>query len=462
MKLPEEYLQQMKTLLGSGYDDFIASYDTLPYEGLRVNTSKIDCGEFERIAPYHIEKIPYTDNGYYIDDTDAWCKHPYYFAGLYYIQEPSAMLPAHLMPVDVGDIVCDLCAAPGGKSTALSCKDPGILLSNDISFSRTIPLVKNMELAGSRNYLVSCESPRKLAAHFPETFNRILVDAPCSGEGMFRKDPGLIGSYAKRGPKDYAPLQREILEYAYAMLCPGGSMLYSTCTFSDIEDEQVIDAFISSHKDLEVTAVPKTDGLLGPYGGYSDNDRIAGCVHALPHLFRGEGHFAALIIKSGVVPGRTALKAPGLISYNKLSEKVKEFSACFSEEFLAYFKEKAFIQRDDGYVYMMPDMCAAVYDKSIRYVRTGVCVGRIGRGGRFTVNTAFALSIRHDDFLNTIDYSADNPDVIKYLKGETVILEGADNVKGHVLVCVDSYPLGFAYSDGTKLKNLYEKGWVYK
>ena len=240
MNLPDSFLTQMRDLCDSEYDDLIASFDEKPYSALRVNTTRMSCEDFEKKAPFAIEKIPYSSNGYYINDTDAWSKHPYYYAGIYYLQEPSAMLPACTIPIDEDDSVLDLCAAPGGKSTAIASKRPKVLISNDISPSRSIPLVYNLEHTGTFRHAVTVEEPQKLEDHYMQRFDKILVDAPCSGEGMFRKDRGLITSYLDRGCMHYRPIQESILESAYVMLRPGGMILYSTCTFSDIEDEQVI------------------------------------------------------------------------------------------------------------------------------------------------------------------------------------------------------------------------------
>ena len=297
-KLPEAFIQSIKELLPDSYDALLRSYDEKPYLALRVNTLKISVEEFEKVAPYRIEKIPFTDGGYYINDTDAWSKHPYYYAGLYYIQEPSAMLPGQFLPVSNEHTVLDLCAAPGGKSFSLLQKSPQMLLANDISFSRTIALVKNIEMTGAGNCMVMCEKPEKLSEQYKESFDRIIVDAPCSGEGMFRKDPGLIKAYKEKGPDHYRPIQEEILNSAYSMLKNGGLLMYSTCTFSDIEDEQVILSFLSKHKDMSLCDIDKTDGLCGPYKKYDNNDILKGCVHALPHLFKGEGHFLALMKKN--------------------------------------------------------------------------------------------------------------------------------------------------------------------
>lgn len=464
MELPVNYKENMKALLGEDYDAFIRSYENKPYSGIRINTSKIDCNTFEQLAPYSIEKIPYIPNGYFINDEDGWSKHPYYFAGLYYIQEPSAMLPAMILPVDKDDMVCDLCAAPGGKSTELACQTDNVVLSNDISRSRALPLVKNMELFGRDNYMITCTSPEELSVRLPQTFDKILVDAPCSGEGMFRKDRGLVRSYMNKGPKQYCGLQNSILECAYKMVRPGGSILYSTCTFSDIEDEQVIQKFLSHHTDMSLVDIDRTDGLCGPYHKYSDSSSLAGCVHAFPHRFKGEGHFAALIRKSGDSIS-IAKKGKLFCGFDKVRDVLSGFTVHFSKEYMRRFSNKRFLFSDDGNIYMIPEGADAVYDKSIRYLRTGVCVGRVGKGGHFTPHTAFALSLKYNDFNNCLNYTAHDPEVIKYIKGETLVIDEDSHVqctKGYVLVCVDTYPLGFAYSDGYKLKNLYEKGWVYR
>ncbi len=189
MQLPEKFTEKMKRLLGEEFPEFLKSYDDDRMYGLRVNTSKISCEEFEKIAPFKIKKIPWVRNGYYYDGNISPAKHPYYHAGLYYLQEPSAMTPADRLEIREYDAVLDLCAAPGGKATELGVKlgGGGVLVANDISSSRAKALLKNIELFGLTNPFVVSETPARLAEYFPEFFDRILLDAPCSGEGMFRK-----------------------------------------------------------------------------------------------------------------------------------------------------------------------------------------------------------------------------------------------------------------------------------
>lgn len=291
MNLPEKFLASMKELLSEEYDAYIESFQMPRHYGLRVNTSKITTEEFERIAPFPIRKIPFVSNGYYYDESVEPAKHPYYFAGLYYLQEPSAMLPADRLPIDSGDRVLDLCAAPGGKSTELAAKlsGSGLLVSNDISYSRAQALLKNLEMQGTSNFYVTAEEPKKLASCFPSFFDKILVDAPCSGEGMFRKDSNLIKDWTEKGPAYYSEIQREILTEAVKMLKPGGMLLYSTCTFSVEEDEKIIQGLLDDCKELSLTAIRPYEGFTNGYLGLTE------CVRVFPHKMQGEGHFLALL-----------------------------------------------------------------------------------------------------------------------------------------------------------------------
>ena len=192
--LPEKFKLKIEQMLKEDAKIFFDSYNEEHYAGLRVNTLKVTPDEFKDIAPCKLESIPWTNKGFYYDKEEKPAKHPYYYAGLYYIQEPSAMAPAAMLPIDEGDKVLDLCAAPGGKSTELGAKlnRTGMLVSNDICASRAKALLKNIEINGIPNALIVNEAPHKLAENFPEVFDKILVDAPCSGEGMFRKEPAII------------------------------------------------------------------------------------------------------------------------------------------------------------------------------------------------------------------------------------------------------------------------------
>ena len=344
MNLPETYTGRMKKMLGEEYDAFVSSYDEPRLRGLRVNTLKITPDEFGKIAPFPLKKIPWIPNGFFYSDEVRPAGHPYYAAGLYYLQEPSAMTPASVLPVKPGDRVLDLCAAPGGKATELAARlgGRGLLVANDISNSRAKALLRNLERTGVTNMLVTNETPERLAGAFPGYFDCILADVPCSGEGMFRKDEAVAEVWSPARVRFFAAQQREILEQAYKMLRPGGLLLYSTCTFAPEEDEQQIAGFLERHPDISVTDTGLLSGEAfggntygfapgearwldihtgseaGSSGGreadeQEDSEQTAGgqtagrpdteaslasCVRIWPHRMRGEGHFLALMRKA--------------------------------------------------------------------------------------------------------------------------------------------------------------------
>ena len=257
--------EKMKRLLGPEYDNYLSCFNEPRHYGLRVNTSKILWKIFE-IAPWHLEPVPWIRNGFYYDgEKDQPAKHPYYFAGLYYLQEPSAMTPASRLKVQPGERVLDLCAAPGGKATELGAalQGEGLLVANDINTARAKALLRNLELFGISNSFVTNEPPHVLAERFPEFFHKIMVDAPCSGEGMFRKNPAVVDSWKEKGPEYFSKLQREIIVQAADMLLPGGMMFYSTCTFSPLENEKTITHLLKERPDMEVVPMEDYENFCG-------------------------------------------------------------------------------------------------------------------------------------------------------------------------------------------------------
>ena len=303
MNLPQIFVEQMKEILGPELPEYLESYEKPKFTGLRVNTSKISVEEFERISPFKtLRRVPWTPNGYYYTEEDAPTKHPYYYAGLYYIQEPSAMTPASVLPVEPGERVLDLCAAPGGKATELGAKlrHEGLLVANDASASRTKALLKNLEVFGLPNILVTSEMGDKLDRYFHEYFDKILIDAPCSGEGMFRKQAHMIPAWERQGPEVFSKMQREILDQAANLLKPGGTMLYSTCTFAPNEDEGVVSWLLENRPDMELIELPSYEGFTPGVPEWGNGDpRLTRCVHLFPHTMQGEGHFMALFRKEG-------------------------------------------------------------------------------------------------------------------------------------------------------------------
>lgn len=445
MQLPEKYMEAMKTLLKEEYDKYIECFEEPRLYGLRVNTSKISVEEFESICPFEIKKVPWISNGFYYNEVDKPGKHPYYFAGLYYLQEPSAMTPAYVLPVNEGEKVLDLCAAPGGKSTELGAKlnGTGLLVSNDISASRAKALLKNIEVFGIGNVIITCEYPDRLAERFPEFFDKILVDAPCSGEGMFRKDNKLIKSWEQEGPDFFAPIQKGILSAAAKMLKDGGYILYSTCTFSKMEDEDNINEFLQNHPDFGLERIYDYEGFVRAYG-------MEEAIRLFPHHLKGEGHFVALLKKSGTLAENITYTPSNRKKVPEdITDFLKEYNKTMDTDRMEIVNEK---------VYILPAQADNL--KGIRTLRTGLLLGELKKN-RFEPSQAFAMTIKPDDYSTVANLPLNDVNVIKYLKGETIEVS-KEQLRGsakNVLVCVDGFTLGWGRLSNTTIKNKYLPGW---
>lgn len=441
-KLPLEYKEAMKELLQDEYKEYIDSLSKPSISGMRVNTLKIKKEELLKLLNLNLREVKWADTGFYLDDDLRLSKSPYYYAGLYYMQEPSAMSPASLCEAKRGDKILDLCAAPGGKSTQIACKleGEGLILSNDLSNSRAKALLKNIELSGIRNTVITCEEPQKLASVYEEYFDKILVDAPCSGEGMFRRDIAVFNAYLKRGPENFAPIQASILDSAARMLKKGGYIIYSTCTYSKLEDEDTVLEFLKRHEDFEI-------GVLPMYEGFTPSKYIDGAVRLFPHKLEGEGHFVCKLVKKG--ESTEDESEAKYFKAVKLPKSVLEFLKLTNIS----WDNKRFYMNNE-YVYYLPE--GLILDKKLRYLRTGLLIGRMNNN-RFEPSQAFAMSLKYEDWKNPVNLSIDDDRVIRYLKGETI--DADDTGSGYRLLCVEKYPLGFVKQDTTRLKNKYYKGW---
>lgn len=458
LKLSEEYLNRMRDLLGEEeFSAYLKSFDEERLYGLRVNTAKVTPEAFPELVSWDLKPVAWIPNGFYYEGTERPAKDPYYYAGLYYLQEPSAMTPAMLLPVEPGDRVLDLCGAPGGKSTELGVKlaGKGVLISNDISNSRAKALLKNLELWGISNICVTSETPDKLADVFGPWFDKILIDAPCSGEGMFRKDDDMVKSYEERGPEYYSEIQKEITDQAVRMLAPGGLLLYSTCTFSRCEDEEIIFHILENHQEMELIRLPLFEGASGGIG-------LDGCIRLFPHKIKGEGHFISLLRKNGGGAQRTAA---GIRERSRMEPQGKKASALPTEltDFLALmnreFDGSRIMIKNDSVYYLPENFVPA---KELRYLRTGLLLGEL-KNKRFEPGQALAMTLHAEEFRQTISWKKEDDRVIRYLKGETISLTPEEGpVKGWCLVCVDGYPLGFAKGTGMALKNKYYPGWRWQ
>ena len=458
INLPEAFEEKMKRLLGDEFNEYIACYNEPRYYGLRVNTAKISVEEFEKICPFEITPIPWIDNGFYYDgDKITPSKHPYYFAGLYYLQEPSAMTPANRLPVAPGDKVLDVCAAPGGKATELGAKlgGRGVLAANDISSSRAKGLLKNIEVFGIGNVLVLSEEPGKLEDYFTEYFDKILIDAPCSGEGMFRKDKKMVGAWEEHGPEFFSNIQKSIILQAARMLKPGGLMLYSTCTFDSSENERIIDGLLKTYPEFHVIPMEGYEGFCPgkPELTESGNEEIANTVRIFPHRMKGEGHYLALLKKGEPLKHESESESEKKRSNKKLPEELEEFF-----EQIRWKPDASRLDIHGERIYYMPEGLPTL--KGIRFLRTGLLLGELKKK-RFEPSQALAMNLSKEECSKCIDLSVNDDRVTRYLKGETLEVDDlvSDKEKGWYLVCVDGYPLGWGKLSRGTLKNKYLPGW---
>lgn len=438
--LPEAFVERMRDMLQEESEDFLKTFEQSRYQALRLNAlKKNDKGDSAASALVsgegfaHLSPVSWAENGYYYVGGDQPGKHPYHEAGVYYIQEPSAMLPAELLEVRPGDRVLDLCAAPGGKSTQIAAKlkGQGMLISNEIHPARAKILSENIERMGIRNAIVTNESPAKLTGVFYEYFDKIMVDAPCSGEGMFRKNEAACEEWSPENVSLCAARQDEILDCAAKMLRPGGRMVYSTCTFAVEEDEGSIERFLQRHTDFE---------LLGQH-------RI------WPHKTKGEGHFAAALRRKGELSEYRPAAANGLA--RTIPEKELGEYLTFRKETI---KQAAFLTNKPGYLrfgdnlYLVPGDMPEL--KGLKVLRPGLHLGELKKN-RFEPSHALALALAPQEVLRVVNLSSTEPTVMSYLNGQTFAAEGE---KGWYLICVDGFSLGWGKLAGGMMKNHYPKG----
>lgn len=480
MQLPELFEEKMKKLLGTEYEDFLAGYEKERHQALRVNPAKISAEEFLRISPFALQPVPWAKNGFYYGTEDRPGKHPWHESGVYYIQEPSAMSVAELAGVQPGDRVLDLCAAPGGKSTQLAAamEGKGLLVSNEIHPARAKILASNMERMGVPNALVTNEPPQRLAPHFPSFFDRIVVDAPCSGEGMFRKEEQAVIQWSQDNVGLCAARQQDILEEAAKMLRPGGILVYSTCTFAPEEDEESVVRFLLKHPDFSVKQVEAYEGFAPgreEWVKLTEEEKesvsaerleeILASVKATfrlwPHKLDGEGHYAAVLEKAGSRDDRKsrertdrsggrkgAGKAGGATADAAAWKLYEEFAAdalthC-PEGIPMFFGEQ---------LYLLP----CLLDLSgLKVLRPGLHLGTVKKN-RFEPAHALALALKPEDAKRRVSYGADSREIRAWLSGESLEADGTEG-KGWTMVCVDGFPAGWGKLAGGSLKNHYPKG----
>jgi len=460
--LPEAFLERMKGMLGAEYEEFVESFGYDKYQALRLNSLKIkEDGQsaaeaLREQSPFHLTPVSWAVNGYYYEKEDQPGKHPLHEAGAYYIQEPSAMAPVSLLEVKPGERILDLCAAPGGKSTQIAAllQGEGLLICNEIHPARAKILSENVERMGIKNACVTNETPQKLAAAFPAFFDKILVDAPCSGEGMFRKNEVACEEWSPENVETCGDRQDEILECASAMLRPGGRLVYSTCTFAPKENEGSISRFLAKHPEYELVEIDK--GALGIEGdgvaAYVEHpaEGIEKTLRLWPHRVKGEGHYGAVLHKAGAVPEGYLAVAPGGMQIG-ISERELVSYREFEQENLTMRLQGEFLKFGEN-LYLMPKGMPAL--KGLKVLRPGLQLGQMKKN-RFEPSHAFALALSPREVKHIYPLSSKDRAAGDYLNGLTFPAEGE---KGWYLVCVDGFGLGWGKLAGGMLKNHYPKG----
>lgn len=451
MQLPSDFIDKFEHLLKDEASQFFHTYEESKRSGLRINPLKLSIGEWEKIVPFRLEKNPFVPTGYYYDpENDQPGKHPYHSAGLYYIQEPSAMFVAEQLAPESGEKVLDLCAAPGGKSTQLAgmMKQGGLLVANEINSKRAKALSENIERLGITNALVTNETPERLAERLQGYFDKILVDAPCSGEGMFRKDVDAIRYWSEEHVDACASQQSAILDSAYLMLKEGGTLVYSTCTFSPEENEQSIEQFLAKYPDLKLLPIEKNYGIQAgkPEWSKKGDVELAKAARLWPHHVKGEGHFVAKLQKTAITE---PAKVRG-ISSNTGKSQLKDFELFVTQTLQG--KEFQNFYLFNQQLYSLPDDCPNF--QGLKVVRPGLHLGELKKN-RFEPNHALALSLSKEEVKHTFPLTTSSDDWFHYLKGET-LTSGKD--RGWILVTIDGYPIGWGKEAKGILKNFYPKG----
>lgn len=474
MKLPESFQQRMheyfvRKELASEEPEFWSSYEKEPWHGIRWNRLKIAPSEYEskmKAMDLSYDPVSWCEGGSYTPDISLG-RESYYHAGAYYIQEPSAMLPASVLGTKPGEFVLDMCAAPGGKATRIAedLRGEGLLVANEINTERSRALLRNLERAGASNVVILNENPKNMVKNFEGFFDRIIIDAPCSGEGMFRRDAFAPKSWEKFGPASCVPIQKEILGYADRMLRPGGHIVYSTCTFCEDENENQILSFLSEHADYEIIAHPELAEV--------SHDEY-GMMRIWPHRTRGEGHFCVHLHKNGDIESsdkRKTEKNPA--STNFTFVKARECFEAFmkgllsehaKEEYLPKIRTDFVLHKDK--VHMLP-VSESLF-RGLKVVKMGAFPGEIketAKGRVFNPSQALALELSKEQISSSrfLSLKRDDERLQRYLRCETIMLneeeqEALDNGE-YVVVACEEFPLGFGKTQGSTLKNAYPKAW---
>lgn len=425
-KLPQQFLDEMKNILKDEYDDFIKSYEEPKTTGLRVNTLKMTKDKLVDLGLFKLNQIPWSNESFYYDETiDRPGKNPLHEAGAYYLQEPSAMSVVPKAEIKENDKVLDMCAAPGGKSTYILSKlnDTGLLVSNEINPIRIKALGENLERFGARNCIITNTDSSNLKKAFAGYFDKVIIDAPCSGQGMFRKDEVAISDWSYAKVLECQSIQREIIRDGYEMLNNGGILVYSTCTFAKEENEVVINEFIEEYP----------------------NAKLIEMERLWPHKVKGEGHFVAKIQK--LEDGDCKVKET---KTKRLDKELKDYRD-FEKKFLNIKMGDKFDIRGEN-LYLLP--YESPETKKLKVLRYGLHLGMLKKN-RFEPSHALSHYLTIEDAKYVEDLKLDDTKILDYLRGNVI---NTGQSRGWVLVAVEGVPIGWGKESNGVIKNHYPKG----
>ena len=448
MNLPVKFEERMREMLGKEYGAFYDAFQNAPvFSGIRINTAKRGAMEAVISEFGKLEPVLWCSDGFYADKSKISGNHPYHLAGLLYFQEPSAMSAVEALPISEGDYVLDLCAAPGGKSTQAGAKlnGSGLLVANELIKKRADILSENIERMGIKNAVVTNETPQRLSEKYPEFFDKIIVDAPCSGEGMFRKEPQAVDEWSIEHTVSCGIRQKNILDCAVKMLKDGGYLVYSTCTFSPEENEKIAAYLIAAHGlELCDTGLNALDSGRTEWSG--TNIDMTKTRRIFPQNQKGEGHFVALFKKKGELkPHRELQKKP---SKNTALESAVCLYRQFEKETLNIRLDGDFVLFSDN-LYLKPQ---GIDIDKVRVVRCGLHLG-VCKKNRFEPSHALALALTEEDFKNTVNFAADSADLKRYLTGDVIEC----GKTGWTAVFADGFPIGWGKASGGIMKNHFPK-----
>ncbi len=443
VELPEKFCERMKVLLGDEYEDFIREYDKIPFKGVRVNVLKCTAEKLSGLLNTELQPSPFSPLSFYADPNKKLGNHPLHHAGAFYLQEPSASSAVTVLDVQHGEKILDLCASPGGKSTQIASllDGTGLLWSNEFIRNRTTALLSNIERLGIKNCIISSLSPAVLCRSLDGYFDKVLVDAPCSGEGMFRKDPQAVTEWSVDHVISCGERQLQILDSAKLALKEGGVLVYSTCTFSVEENEQVIERFLEKNTDFSLC-----DCSYLPFGrgGYGMPQ-----VRRIYPINGGEGHFVAKLVRNGGECGYTPEHRAKPLHTDKT---VLENARTLYHDIFADDNYPEFTVVGDK-IMIMPSVMPEYKGRGI--LRSGILFGEIKKNRIEPAHHLFTCG-KMNDFKRAVNFDIYSDALNRFLLGEEIPVSPL--LKGYTAVCVEGIPLGFGKASDGKLKNKYPKG----